>query len=129
MVKPLETVLTIKVEYADKLPKTAMPRTRFNWVSNNAMHANHAQLVSNSIDLPIVAQHQLQSDQHANAINSSTQPLTNVLTAKMVNSQETVLTIKMVFAEPLIKTAMLRDKFNWINSIAIDAMHAQLVRH
>jgi hypothetical protein len=45
----------------------------------------------------------------------------------MVNSQETVLTIKMVFAEPLLKTAMLRTKFNWTNSIAIDANHAQLV--
>jgi hypothetical protein len=47
----------------------------------------------------------------------------------MVNSQETVEAIKMVFAELLLKTAMLRTKFNWTNSIAIDAMHAQLVRH
>jgi hypothetical protein len=47
----------------------------------------------------------------------------------MVNSQETAEALKMVFAELLLKTAMLRDKFNWTNSIALDAMHAQLVRY
>jgi hypothetical protein len=95
-----------------------MLRDKFNWTNSIALDAMHAQLVRYWIDLPTLAQLQ---DLFANAINNTTKPLTNVWTAKMVNSQETVKTIKMVFAQLLFRTAILMDKFNWVNNNAIDA--------
>jgi hypothetical protein len=52
-----------------------------------------------------------------------------VWTAWTVNSEETINLIRMVYAHKLPKTVMPRDRSNWLKINAIDAKHAQLVRH
>jgi hypothetical protein len=97
-----------------------MLKDKFNWVNSNAINAKHAETDKFSTEVLTHAQHQL-LDQPVIATNNWTPPPTNVTTAQQVKSQEMVEPLKTLDAEQPLKTAMLKDKFNWVNSNAINA--------
>ena len=93
--------------FAELLLRTAMLKAKYNSDKLNASDAKTAPL--DKILLEILAKSQ---DQSATVINNTTKPLTSASTAQQVNSQVTVVPLKMVFAELLLRTAMLKDKSN-----------------
>jgi hypothetical protein len=105
-----------KTVFAEPQHRTVIKEDRFSSVKPNAINANHAQL--DKISLVTFA---INQDQPVIATNNSTKPLTNVRTAQPVNSQVMVEQPKMVFAEQLLRTVMLKVRSNWVKCNASDA--------
>lgn len=121
MVNSQVTVELPKMVFAEQPLKTVMLEDKSNWAKLNATNANHAQL--DKISLATTAKSQ---DQPVIAINNTTKPPTNALTAQPDNSLETVVLLKTAFAELLLRTVMLVVKFNSHKLNAINAKPAQL---